>query len=74
MTAKDKKLLWMIFVIFGTFVLCYLPITLVKATAHGKPKPTVTAISYVLIYATVCINPIIYCCLSTGKKTFGICP
>ncbi|CAG7785045.1 unnamed protein product, partial [Allacma fusca] len=68
MTAKDRRLLWMIFVIFGTFVLCYLPITLVKATTKGRPKPTLNTISYVLIYATVCINPFIYCCLSSEYR------
>uniref|UniRef100_A0A182WS70 G-protein coupled receptors family 1 profile domain-containing protein n=1 Tax=Anopheles quadriannulatus TaxID=34691 RepID=A0A182WS70_ANOQN len=62
MSAKDKKLLQMILVIFLAFLVCYLPITVVKLF---RPSVQVlNVVSYLLIYLTTCINPIIYVVMS----------
>ncbi|KFB45344.1 AGAP001498-PA-like protein [Anopheles sinensis] len=62
MSAKDRKLLQMILVIFLAFLVCYLPITMVKLF---RPNLQVlNVVSYLLIYLTTCINPIIYVVMS----------
>uniref|UniRef100_A0A182PGY9 G-protein coupled receptors family 1 profile domain-containing protein n=1 Tax=Anopheles epiroticus TaxID=199890 RepID=A0A182PGY9_9DIPT len=62
MSAKDRKLLQMILVIFLAFLVCYLPITVVKLV---RPNVQVlNVVSYLLIYLTTCINPIIYVVMS----------
>jgi Na+/melibiose symporter-like transporter len=68
MTAKDKKLLWMILVIFGTFVLCYLPITIVKSLAKQEKNSAWNIFGYILIYLTTCMNPFIYVVMSSEYR------
>ncbi|XP_076060210.1 uncharacterized protein LOC143036571 [Oratosquilla oratoria] len=67
LSAKDRRLLRMILVIFMTFVLCYLPITLVKAFRNDE-DPVMNMLSYLLVYMTTCINPIIYVVMSSEYR------
>ncbi|XP_058055904.1 G-protein coupled receptor moody [Anopheles bellator] len=62
MSAKDRKLLQMILVIFVAFLICYLPITVVKL--FRPSMQILNVMSYLLIYLTTCINPIIYVVMS----------
>ncbi|XP_049280304.1 G-protein coupled receptor moody isoform X1 [Anopheles funestus] len=62
MSAKDRKLLQMILVIFLAFLVCYLPITVVKL--FRPSMQVLNVVSYLLIYLTTCINPIIYVVMS----------
>jgi len=67
LTQKDRRLLKMILVIFVSFLVCYLPITIVKILAN--PSLHVLSISsYILIYLTTCINPIIYVLMSSEYR------
>lgn len=68
MSAKDKRLLRMILVIFMSFVLCYLPITIVKVLGKEKDAPVINVLGYVLIYLTTCTNPIIYVAMSSEYR------
>ncbi|KAG8222572.1 hypothetical protein J437_LFUL011698 [Ladona fulva] len=67
MTAKDRRLLKMILVIFASFVLCYLPITVTK-TFRSVDYPVLNILGYILIYLTTCINPIIYVVMSSEYR------
>lgn len=64
MTTKDKKLLWMIVVIFGTFLVCHLPITIQKVMPERSRNSIWNLIGIILIYSTTCVNPIIYVVMS----------
>lgn len=66
MTAKDKKILKMILVIFLSFVICYLPITISKAVTLDNKVFNI--VSYILIYLTPCINPLIYVVMSSEYR------
>lgn len=68
MTAKDKKLLKMILVIFASFVICYLPITVSKTFKDTIDIHGLNIAGYVLIYLTTCINPIIYVVMSSEYR------
>jgi len=68
MTAKDKKLLKMILVIFLSFLVCYLPITISKTFRHVLEVPTLNIAGYILIYLTTCMNPIIYVVMSSEYR------
>lgn len=69
MTAKDRKLLQMILVIFVSFIVCYMPITLVKSLSKEVDLGgAVNILGYVLIYLTTCINPIIYVVMSSEYR------
>lgn len=68
MTAKDKKLLKMILVIFASFVICYLPITVSKTFKDTIDIHELNIAGYVLIYLTTCINPIIYVVMSSEYR------
>ncbi|XP_059482547.1 protein trapped in endoderm-1-like [Neocloeon triangulifer] len=67
MTAKDKKLLKMILVIFVCFLVCYLPITLTK-TFKAVEFMNLNILSYILVYLTTCTNPIIYVVMSSEYR------
>ncbi|CAB3379957.1 G-protein coupled receptor moody [Cloeon dipterum] len=67
MTAKDKKLLKMILVIFVCFLVCYLPITLTK-TFKASELRDLNLLSYMLIYLTTCTNPVIYVVMSSEYR------
>ena len=64
MSQKDRRLLKMILVIFVSFVLCYLPITLTKIWKATSDSHAFNIAGYVLIYLTTCINPLIYVLMS----------
>lgn len=69
MTAKDRKLLQMILVIFVSFIVCYMPITLVKSLSKEVDLGgAINILGYVLIYLTTCINPIIYVVMSSEYR------
>ncbi|PSN34773.1 hypothetical protein C0J52_28170, partial [Blattella germanica] len=68
MTAKDKKLLKMILVIFASFVICYLPITITKTFKDTMDIHGLNIAGYILIYLTTCINPIIYVVMSSEYR------
>lgn len=68
MTSKDKKLLKMILVIFLSFLICYLPITISKTFRHVLEIHSLNIAGYVLIYLTTCINPIIYVVMSSEYR------
>lgn len=69
MTAKDKKLLKMILVIFSSFLICYLPITITKIFKDMIDWHGLNIIGYILIYLTTCINPIIYVVMSSEYRS-----
>lgn len=68
MSNKDKKLLKMILVIFSSFVLCYLPITITKTFHSALEVRALNIAGYILIYLTTCINPIIYVVMSSEYR------
>ncbi|CAG9805899.1 unnamed protein product [Chironomus riparius] len=68
MSAKDRRLLKMILVIFISFLTCYLPITLTKIARSIADVNFLFITSYLLIYLTPCINPIIYVVMSSEYR------
>lgn len=62
--VKAKRNEWritkMVLAIFLSFVMCYLPITIVKIADKDVAHPTFHIIGYLLLYLSACINPIIY--------------
>uniref|UniRef100_A0A061QFZ2 Putative moody-like protein n=1 Tax=Cupiennius salei TaxID=6928 RepID=A0A061QFZ2_CUPSA len=62
--AKRKKEEWrvtrMVLIIFCSFLLCYLPITIVKVSDQHVQRPELHIVGYLLIYLSACINPVIY--------------
>lgn len=69
MTAKDKKLLKMILVIFSSFLICYLPITITKTFRDKIDLRGLNIAGYILIYLTTCINPVIYVVMSSEYRS-----
>ncbi|XP_066974459.1 G-protein coupled receptor moody [Macrobrachium rosenbergii] len=67
LSAKDRRLLKMILVIFISFVACYLPITFVKILGMDD-NPVLNTLGLLLIYMTTCINPIIYVLMSSEYR------
>lgn len=68
MSTKDKKLLKMILVIFVSFLICYLPITITKLFRDEMDIRALNIAGYILIYLTTCINPIIYVVMSSEYR------
>lgn len=64
MSLKDRRLLKMILVIFCSFVTCYLPITACKLSSSLANVQYIFIASYLLIYLTTCLNPLIYVLMS----------
>lgn len=64
MSSKDRRLLKMILVIFLSFLTCYLPITVIKVYSALANIHFVFISSYLLIYLSVCLNPLIYVLMS----------
>jgi lipid II:glycine glycyltransferase (peptidoglycan interpeptide bridge formation enzyme) len=58
----------MILVIFASFVICYLPITVSKTFKDTIDIHELNIAGYVLIYLTTCINPIIYVVMSSEYR------
>lgn len=69
LNAKDKKLLKMILVIFASFLICYLPITISKTFRDYIDWRGLNIAGYILIYLTTCINPIIYVVMSSEYRS-----
>ncbi|KAM3957795.1 uncharacterized protein ACR2FA_008522 [Aphomia sociella] len=67
-TRKDKKLRTMIMAIMLAFGLCHLPISVTKIFLEFTPHPVLKIISYILLYLTTCINPIIYVVMSNEYR------
>ncbi|KAJ8895354.1 hypothetical protein PR048_000686 [Dryococelus australis] len=61
---KAKRNEWritkMVLAIFLSFVVCYLPITLVKVVDISVQYPGFHVLGYLLLYLSSCINPFIY--------------
>ncbi|XP_059222851.1 G-protein coupled receptor moody isoform X2 [Stomoxys calcitrans] len=68
MSQKDRRLLKMILVIFVSFVICYLPITLTKIWKGATENHIFNISGYLLVYLTTCINPIIYVLMSSEYR------
>lgn len=69
MSNKDKKLLKMILVIFSSFLVCYLPITVTKIFKDSIDWRGLNIAGYILIYLTTCINPIVYVVMSSEYRS-----
>ncbi|XP_023341816.1 G-protein coupled receptor moody isoform X3 [Eurytemora carolleeae] len=67
LSQKDRRLLKMILVIFISFLVCYLPITLVKVV-RDPSLHLLSILGYILIYLSTCINPIIYVLMSSEYR------
>lgn len=68
LSSRDRHLLKMILIIFGTFVVCYLPITISKICYRSRKYYTFHILAYLLIYVTTCINPLIYVMMSSDYR------
>ncbi|XP_076246499.1 G-protein coupled receptor moody [Calliopsis andreniformis] len=69
MSNKDKKLLKMILVIFSSFLICYLPITVTKIFKNAINWKGLNIVGYILIYLTTCINPVVYVIMSSEYRS-----
>ncbi|XP_053978295.1 G-protein coupled receptor moody [Hylaeus volcanicus] len=69
MSSKDKKLLKMILVIFSSFLVCYLPITVTKTFKNAIDWRGLNIAGYILIYLTTCINPVVYVVMSSEYRS-----
>lgn len=62
--AKAKRNEWritkMVLAIFLSFVMCYLPITVIKVADKDVEHPGAHIFGYIMLYLSSCINPIIY--------------
>ncbi|XP_053608665.1 G-protein coupled receptor moody-like [Plodia interpunctella] len=67
-TRKDKKLRTMIVAIMLAFFLCHLPISLIKIFFEFTNHTSLKIVSYVLIFLTTCVNPIIYVVMSNEYR------
>ncbi|XP_050509209.1 G-protein coupled receptor moody-like isoform X1 [Diabrotica virgifera virgifera] len=57
---SEMKITKMVLVIFICFVVCYLPITLVKIFDVEVHHAPLHIISYLLVYLSSCVNPVVY--------------
>lgn len=61
---KTKRNEWritkMVLAIFLSFLICYLPITIVKVADNEVQFPGFHVLGYIMLYLSACINPIIY--------------
>lgn len=58
--SEEWKVTRMVLVIFCSFVACYLPITIIKVVDKEVKFPALHLLSYIMIYTSACVNPIIY--------------
>ncbi|XP_055844569.1 G-protein coupled receptor moody [Episyrphus balteatus] len=62
--VKAKRNEWritkMVLAIFLSFIVCYLPITVVKIADKDVYSPGLHILGYIMLYLSSCINPIIY--------------
>lgn len=79
--AKQKRNEWritkMVLVIFLSFLVCYLPITITKVVDKDVNWPELHLVGYIMIYLSSCINPLIYVCMNKqyrkAYKTVLLC-
>lgn len=57
---SEMKITKMVLVIFICFVICYLPITIVKVCDTDVNHAPLHVLSYLLIYLSSCVNPVVY--------------
>ncbi|KAH1021121.1 hypothetical protein HUJ04_010679 [Dendroctonus ponderosae] len=57
---SEMKITKMVLVIFICFVVCYLPITIVKIFDTRVEHAPLHVLSYLLIYLASCVNPVVY--------------
>ncbi|XP_022223805.2 LOW QUALITY PROTEIN: G-protein coupled receptor moody [Drosophila obscura] len=57
---NEWRITKMVLAIFLSFVICYLPITIVKVADKDVEHPSLHIFSYIMLYLSACINPIIY--------------
>ena len=57
---NEWRITKMVLAIFLSFVVCYLPITIVKVADQDVEHPNFHILSYIMLYLSACINPIIY--------------
>lgn len=50
----------MVLVIFICFVVCYLPLALVKLLDSQVTHPPLHVLGYILLYSASCVNPVVY--------------
>ncbi|XP_038212699.1 G-protein coupled receptor moody-like [Zerene cesonia] len=67
-TRKDRRLGTMIMAIMVTFCVCHLPITITKMLRDINPVPASTLASYILLYLSSCMNPVIYVVMSNEYR------
>ncbi|CAG4953101.1 unnamed protein product [Colias eurytheme] len=67
-TRKDRRLGTMIMAIMVTFCVCHLPITITKMLRDMNPIPASTLSSYILLYLSSCMNPVIYVVMSNEYR------
>ncbi|XP_067638557.1 G-protein coupled receptor moody isoform X3 [Eurosta solidaginis] len=57
---NEWRITKMVLAIFLSFVICYLPITIAKVADKDVDHPSFHIFSYIMLYLSACINPIIY--------------
>ncbi|EFA02848.1 G-protein coupled receptor moody isoform X1 [Tribolium castaneum] len=57
---SEMKITKMVLVIFVCFVVCYLPITIVKIFDPEVKQAPLHVLGYILIYISSCVNPVVY--------------
>lgn len=57
---SEMRVTKMVLVIFLCFIICYLPISFVKVLDSDVKHPPLHVFSYILLYLSSCVNPIIY--------------
>ncbi|XP_045773852.1 G-protein coupled receptor moody-like [Maniola jurtina] len=67
-SRKDRRLGTMIIAIMISFCLCHLPITITKVLRELNPYPASNIASYILLYLSSSINPLIYVLMSSEYR------
>lgn len=57
---SEMRVTKMVLAIFLCFVVCYLPISFVKVLDSEVQHPPLHVFSYILLYLSSCLNPVIY--------------
>lgn len=67
-SRKDRRLGTMIIAIMISFCICHLPITVTKVLRELNPDPASNIASYILLYLSSSINPVIYVLMSSEYR------
>ncbi|CAH2245643.1 G-protein coupled receptor moody-like [Pararge aegeria] len=67
-SRKDRRLGTMIIAIMISFCICHLPITITKVLRELNPYPASNIASYILLYLSSSINPVIYVLMSSEYR------